>query len=128
VRRLLTIQECAARTNTTARWWRRAVFEKRIAVTRLGRLVRIDEIRLVYQPGEVADLKVMERAEEVASFIAQHPEGVCSREVREELGGRAQIIDSALARLHDLGRLKRSEERRPDKKGAQRMQVVWRSS
>ena len=41
--RLLTLQECADRTGTTIRWWRTAVFEKRIPTVRLGRLVRVDE-------------------------------------------------------------------------------------
>lgn len=44
--RLLTLAECAERTSTTERWWRRAVFEKRIPVVRLGRLVRIEETDL----------------------------------------------------------------------------------
>lgn len=43
VTRLLTLKECAARTATTERWWRRCVFERRVAVVRLGRLVRIEE-------------------------------------------------------------------------------------
>jgi len=30
-------------TGTKIRWWRTAVFEKRLPVTRLGRLVRVDE-------------------------------------------------------------------------------------
>ena len=41
--RLLTLAECAERTSTTERWWRRAVFERRVPVVRLGRLVRVDE-------------------------------------------------------------------------------------
>lgn len=41
--RLLTLQDCAERTGTSLRWWRRAVFEKRLPVIKLGRLVRIDE-------------------------------------------------------------------------------------
>lgn len=41
--RLLTLAECAERTGTTVRWWRRAIFERRVAVVRLGRLVRIAE-------------------------------------------------------------------------------------
>jgi excisionase family DNA binding protein len=41
--RLLTLGECAERTNTSLRWWRRAVFEKRVPVVRLNRLVRIRE-------------------------------------------------------------------------------------
>lgn len=41
--RLLTLGECAERTSTTLRWWRRAVFERRIAVVKIGALVRIDE-------------------------------------------------------------------------------------
>ncbi len=44
--RLLTLAECAERTSTTERWWRRAVFERRIPVVRLGRLVRIEETAL----------------------------------------------------------------------------------
>lgn len=40
---LLTLAECAACTGTTVRWWRRAVFERRVAVVRLGRLVRVEE-------------------------------------------------------------------------------------
>ena len=41
--RLLTLTECAERTGTTVRWWRRAVFERRVAYCKLGALVRIDE-------------------------------------------------------------------------------------
>jgi excisionase family DNA binding protein len=41
--RLLTLQEAAERTGTSVRWWRSAVFEKRLPVVRLGRLVRISE-------------------------------------------------------------------------------------
>ena len=43
MKRLLSLDECAERTGTTVRWWRRAVFEKRVAVHHLGRLVRIHE-------------------------------------------------------------------------------------
>ncbi|MDQ3531403.1 MAG: helix-turn-helix domain-containing protein [Actinomycetota bacterium] len=39
--RLLTVPEAAARLNVTERWVRRAIFEKRFAVVRLGRLVRV---------------------------------------------------------------------------------------
>ncbi len=55
--RLLTLQECADRTSTTLRWWRRAVFERRIPVVKLGRLVRIAE-------------------EDLAAFLAAHREAV----------------------------------------------------
>jgi excisionase family DNA binding protein len=41
--RLLTLSECAERTGTTVRWWRRAVFERKVPVHRLGRLVRVSE-------------------------------------------------------------------------------------
>ncbi len=41
--RLLTLAECAEITNTSLRWWRTAVFERRVPVVHLGRLVRIDE-------------------------------------------------------------------------------------
>jgi excisionase family DNA binding protein len=41
--RLLRLEECAERTSSSVRWWRRAVFEKRIPVVKLGRLVRIAE-------------------------------------------------------------------------------------
>lgn len=41
--RLLTLQECAERTSTSLRWWRRAVFEKRIPYVKLGALVRVNE-------------------------------------------------------------------------------------
>lgn len=44
--RLLTLQEVADRTGMTLRWWRRAVFERRITVVKLGRFVRIDEADL----------------------------------------------------------------------------------
>lgn len=44
--RLLTLADCAERTATTVRWWRRAVFEGRVAVVRLGRLVRVEEPEL----------------------------------------------------------------------------------
>jgi excisionase family DNA binding protein len=46
MRRLLTLDECAQRTSTTVRWWRRAVSEGRVPVVHLGRLVRIDEADL----------------------------------------------------------------------------------
>lgn len=38
---LLTVTEAAARLNVTERWVRRAIFERRFAVVRLGRLVRV---------------------------------------------------------------------------------------
>lgn len=44
--RLLTLSECAERTSTTLRWWRRAVFERRVPVVHLGRLVRVNEADL----------------------------------------------------------------------------------
>jgi len=43
---LLKLEECADRTSTTIRWWRRAVFEGRIPVVKLGHLVRVDEADL----------------------------------------------------------------------------------
>ena len=56
---LLTLEECAKRTGTTVRWWRSAVFEKRIPVVHLGRLVRVSEADLesfiVANRQEVAD-------------------------------------------------------------------------
>jgi hypothetical protein len=85
-----------------------------------------DLIRLAYQPGEIADLKVLEMVEDVVQLVAERSEGVSSREVRDLAGGRAQIVDAALARAESLGRLTRTEERRPDRRGAMRMQVVWR--
>ncbi len=45
-RRLLTLDECAELTGTKVRWWRTAVFQKRLPVVHLGRLVRIDEADL----------------------------------------------------------------------------------
>jgi excisionase family DNA binding protein len=45
--RLLTLEECAGRTSTTVRWWRRAVFEGRLPVVHIGRHVRIDEADLM---------------------------------------------------------------------------------
>lgn len=44
--RLLRLDECATRTATSVRWWRRAVFEKRVGYVKLGRLVRIPEDEL----------------------------------------------------------------------------------
>lgn len=41
--KLLPLEECAERTGTSLRWWRRAVFEQRLPVVRLGRCVRVDE-------------------------------------------------------------------------------------
>ena len=38
---LLTVTEAAARLNVTERWVRRAIFERRFEVVRLGRLVRV---------------------------------------------------------------------------------------
>lgn len=43
---LLTLAECAERTNTSERWWKRAVFERRIPVVKVGRFVRVDEADL----------------------------------------------------------------------------------
>ena len=45
-RRLLTLDECAARTGTTIHWWRRRVFQREIPIVKLGRLVRVDEADL----------------------------------------------------------------------------------
>lgn len=39
--RLLTVPEAAERLNVSERWMRRAIFERRFAVVRLGRLVRV---------------------------------------------------------------------------------------
>jgi excisionase family DNA binding protein len=44
---LLTVPEAAARLNVSERWVRRAIFERRFAVVRLGRLVRV--------PGDALD-------------------------------------------------------------------------
>jgi excisionase family DNA binding protein len=44
---LLTLEECAARTSTSVRWWRGAVQDGRIPVVRLGRHDRVDERDLV---------------------------------------------------------------------------------
>jgi excisionase family DNA binding protein len=41
--RLLTSAQAAERWNTTERWVRRAIFEKRIPYVKIGRLVRIQE-------------------------------------------------------------------------------------
>jgi excisionase family DNA binding protein len=39
--KLLTVQECAELTGTSAAFWRKAVSRRRIPVHRIGRLVRI---------------------------------------------------------------------------------------
>jgi excisionase family DNA binding protein len=41
--KLLSVPEIAQRLNVTERWVRRAIFERRFPVVRLGRLVRVDE-------------------------------------------------------------------------------------
>jgi excisionase family DNA binding protein len=41
--KLLTLRQCAELTGTSERWWRRCVFERRIPIHKLGRLVRISE-------------------------------------------------------------------------------------
>jgi excisionase family DNA binding protein len=41
--RLLTLAEVATRTGTTVRFWRGVVFNRKIPIVKLGRLVRIDE-------------------------------------------------------------------------------------
>jgi len=41
--KLLTVNEVAERLNVTVRWVRRAVFEGRLEVIKLGRLIRVPE-------------------------------------------------------------------------------------
>jgi excisionase family DNA binding protein len=41
--RLLTVEECAARTSTSPGYWRKLIGRRRIAVHKLGRLTRIAE-------------------------------------------------------------------------------------
>jgi excisionase family DNA binding protein len=41
--RLLPLEECAERTGTTIRFWRRLIFEKRIPYMKVGKFVRVDE-------------------------------------------------------------------------------------
>ena len=39
---LLTLKELAKRTNTSEAFWRKVVFERRIPIVKVGRLVRIN--------------------------------------------------------------------------------------
>ncbi len=41
--KLLTVEECAARTSTSPAFWRKLISRRRIPVHKLGRLVRIAE-------------------------------------------------------------------------------------
>lgn len=41
--RLLTVDECAARTSTSPAYWRKLIYRRRIPVHKLGRLTRIAE-------------------------------------------------------------------------------------
>ena len=43
---LLRLEECARRTGTTVRFWRRLIFERRVPYVKLGRFVRVDEADL----------------------------------------------------------------------------------
>ena len=43
---LLTVPQAAERFNVTVRWIRRAVFERRLAYVKVGRLVRIESAEL----------------------------------------------------------------------------------
>lgn len=40
---LLTVDQAARRLNVSERWMRRAIFERRLPVVKVGRYVRIDE-------------------------------------------------------------------------------------
>jgi excisionase family DNA binding protein len=40
---LLTVQQCAQRTSTSPAYWRKIIARRRIAVHKVGRLVRIAE-------------------------------------------------------------------------------------
>jgi hypothetical protein len=42
----LTLDDCVARTKTSMAWMRRAVFQKRIPIVKMGRLVRVRECDL----------------------------------------------------------------------------------
>lgn len=44
--RLLSVPEIAERLNVTEHWVRRAVFERRFPVVRVGRLVRVSDVDL----------------------------------------------------------------------------------
>jgi excisionase family DNA binding protein len=41
--KLLTVEECAARTSTSPAYWRKLIYRRRIPVHKLGRLTRIAE-------------------------------------------------------------------------------------
>jgi hypothetical protein len=83
---------------------------------------------LVYQPGELGDLAVLEKVEAVVEFVAARGTvGATSTEVREAVTGRTEITDAALARAEAMGRVTRNEERRPDRRGYMRKHVVWRT-
>jgi excisionase family DNA binding protein len=68
VDRLLTVAEAAERLNTSERFVRRLIEERRIAFTRLGRHLRIAEsdIGAFVTAGRVEPLKVRRRREWVA--------------------------------------------------------------
>ena len=44
--RLLTVEECAARTSTSPAFWRKLISRRHIAVHKIGRLTRIAEADL----------------------------------------------------------------------------------
>ena len=56
--RLLTVQECAARTSTSPAFWRKLVARRRVPIHKVGRLTRIAEedldavVRLGFRPAE----------------------------------------------------------------------------
>lgn len=43
---LLTVEQAAKRLNVSEKWIRRAIFDKKLPIVRLGRLVRIEPAQL----------------------------------------------------------------------------------
>jgi hypothetical protein len=87
-----------------------------------------EEIRLEWTPGGVESIKARAKADEVLRAVQQAEDGLCARELRERVPGEGQTIDAAAHWLMEQGHLDKSEERRPDKRGALRSQTVWRLS
>jgi hypothetical protein len=85
-----------------------------------------DVIRLTFAPGSVADLRASGKVDEVVEVVRQYPDGLCAREVRAAVPGDNSVIDAALKLAEEQGRLRKGSERRPDRRGHQRQQTVWR--
>jgi hypothetical protein len=84
------------------------------------------EIRLEWTPGGVESIKARAKADEVLRVVREAEDGLCARELRDRVPGDNQTIDGAAQWLMEQDQLVKSEERRPDRRGALRTQVVWR--